>query len=188
MGSPNALQALADDSGDGQGRRRRRIRRNWVRAEVRCLSCARLIARLLGSRDGGKSGDGSSARPISFFAYRSTGQRQPVAPLTPQIRFRCADCGGTGALDDVDSFSTYDELLVSDEGDEPDGIAPLWNDARETPETEVLRRLDAETMRRLIAALPPLFREVIVLREINDLSYREIASVIGAFPLRWYSR
>src|SRR5438105_8161946 len=119
MGSPNALQALADDSGEGQGRRRRRIRRNWVRAEVRCLSCARLIARLLGSRDGGKSGDGSSARPISFFAYRSTGQRQPVAPLTPQIRFRCADCGGTGALDDVDSFSTYDELPVSDEVDEP---------------------------------------------------------------------
>ena len=119
MGSLDALPSLADDSEDSQGHRRRRIRRNWVRAEVRCLSCARLIARLLGSRDGGKSGDGSSARPISFFAYRSTGQRQPVAPLTPQIRFRCADCGGTGALDDVDSFSTYDELPVSDEGDEP---------------------------------------------------------------------
>jgi RNA polymerase sigma-70 factor (ECF subfamily) len=67
---------------------------------------------------------------------------------------------------------------LGDEADEPDGIAPLWNEARETPETEVLRRLDGETMRRLIAALPPLFREVIVLREINDLSYREIASVI----------
>jgi RNA polymerase sigma-70 factor (ECF subfamily) len=67
---------------------------------------------------------------------------------------------------------------LSDETDEPDGIAPLWNEARETPEAEVLRRLDAETMQRLIAALPPLFREVIVLREINDLSYREIAGVI----------
>jgi hypothetical protein len=78
-----------------------------------------LIARLLGSREGGKSGDGSTGRPLSFFAYRSTDHRQPVAPLTPHIRFRCADCGGTGALDDVDSFSTYDELPVSDEDDEP---------------------------------------------------------------------
>ena len=67
---------------------------------------------------------------------------------------------------------------LGDEADEPDGLAPLWNEARETPEAEVLRRLDAETMQRLIAALPPLFREVIVLREINDLSYREIAGVI----------
>jgi RNA polymerase sigma-70 factor (ECF subfamily) len=32
-------------------------------------------------------------------------------------------------------------------------------------------------MRALIAALPEPFREVIVLREINDLSYREIADV-----------
>src|SRR3954453_18065056 len=62
---------------------------------------------------------------------------------------------------------------LGDETDEPGGITPLWNEARETPETEVLRRLDAETMQGLIAALPPLFREVIVLREINDLSYRE---------------
>jgi len=119
MGSLDALRVLADDSGDRHGHRRRRIRRNWVRAEVRCLSCARLIARLLGSRDGGKPGDGSSVRPISFFAYRSADRRQPVAPFTPQIRFRCADCGGTGALDDIDSFSTYDELPVSDEVDEP---------------------------------------------------------------------
>ena len=33
---------------------------------------------------------------------------------------------------------------------------------------------------RQVAALPDPFREVIVLREINDLSYRDIAEVIGA--------
>jgi RNA polymerase sigma-70 factor (ECF subfamily) len=68
---------------------------------------------------------------------------------------------------------------LADEEGEAD-IAPMWNEARESPEAEVLRRLDGETMRRLIAALSPVFREVIVLREINDLSYREIASVIDA--------
>jgi RNA polymerase sigma-70 factor (ECF subfamily) len=30
-----------------------------------------------------------------------------------------------------------------------------------------------------VAALPEPFREAIVLREINDLSYREIADVVG---------
>jgi RNA polymerase sigma factor (sigma-70 family) len=44
----------------------------------------------------------------------------------------------------------------------------------------LLRELDAATIRRLVAALPTQFREAIVLREINDLSYREIADVIGA--------
>ena len=37
-----------------------------------------------------------------------------------------------------------------------------------------------ETIRRLVAALPEPFREAIVLREINDLSYRDIAEVVGA--------
>ena len=35
-------------------------------------------------------------------------------------------------------------------------------------------------MRRLIGELPAEFREVIVLREINNLSYRDIATVIEA--------
>jgi RNA polymerase sigma-70 factor (ECF subfamily) len=44
----------------------------------------------------------------------------------------------------------------------------------------MLRRSDTETIQRLVASLPNLFREVIVLREINDLSYREIAEIVGA--------
>jgi RNA polymerase sigma-70 factor, ECF subfamily len=57
---------------------------------------------------------------------------------------------------------------------------PLWHEAQGTPETEVLRQWDAQTIRRLVAALPEPFREVIVLREINDLSYRDIAEVVAA--------
>jgi RNA polymerase sigma-70 factor, ECF subfamily len=55
----------------------------------------------------------------------------------------------------------------------------LWSEARETPETETLRRRDAEQIRSLVAALPEPFREAVVLREINELSYREIADVAG---------
>jgi RNA polymerase sigma-70 factor (ECF subfamily) len=65
-------------------------------------------------------------------------------------------------------------------GELPEDAAPLWNEEREAPDAAALRLLDTETMRSLIAGLPPAFREVIVLREINDLSYREIAQVIDA--------
>jgi RNA polymerase sigma-70 factor (ECF subfamily) len=56
----------------------------------------------------------------------------------------------------------------------------LWGGDPETPESHIVRRLDGETVRRLLAELPGQFREVLVLREVNDLSYREIAGVIGA--------
>lgn len=54
----------------------------------------------------------------------------------------------------------------------------LWDDPS-SPEAETLRRFDAATVQALIARLPEPFRETLVLREINDLSYREIADVIG---------
>jgi RNA polymerase sigma factor (sigma-70 family) len=54
---------------------------------------------------------------------------------------------------------------------------PLWHETQETPEAQVLRRWDADTIRRLIGELAEPFRETFVLREINNLSYREIADV-----------
>jgi RNA polymerase sigma factor (sigma-70 family) len=59
---------------------------------------------------------------------------------------------------------------------------PLWHEAQETPETQMLRRWDADTIRRLVTALAEPFRETFVLREINNLSYREIADV-AAVPV-----
>ncbi len=56
---------------------------------------------------------------------------------------------------------------------------PLWQEPQRSPEAELLRHRDGETIRRLVAALPPVFREAVVLRDINDLSYRDIAEVAG---------
>jgi RNA polymerase sigma-70 factor, ECF subfamily len=56
---------------------------------------------------------------------------------------------------------------------------PLWQEPQPSPEAELIRRHDDETIRRLVAALPEPFRETIVLRDINDLSYRDIADVLG---------
>jgi RNA polymerase sigma-70 factor, ECF subfamily len=71
-------------------------------------------------------------------------------------------------------------LNMGTEAEEDGDAAPLWQEAQASPDTEVLRQWDGETIRRLVADLPGPFREAIVLREINDLSYREIADVIGA--------
>jgi RNA polymerase sigma-70 factor (ECF subfamily) len=57
---------------------------------------------------------------------------------------------------------------------------PLWQEPESSPEAAILRQRDSETISALVAALPAPFREAIVLRDINDLSYREIAEVLGA--------
>jgi len=70
-------------------------------------------------------------------------------------------------------------LAMDDTTDDAEDAAPLWQEEQASPETETLRQRDAETIRRLVAELPNPFREAIVLREINDLSYSEIADVVG---------
>ena len=47
----------------------------------------------------------------------------------------------------------------------------------ETPEEIALFKADAVEVQHALAQLPPHFREVIVLREINQLNYRDIAEV-----------
>jgi len=73
---------------------------------------------------------------------------------------------------------------VNAEPDKPEDAIPMWREAQDTPETEILRKLDAETIQGLVAALPDVFREVIVLREIEDMSYREISTPVGTVMSR----
>jgi RNA polymerase sigma factor (sigma-70 family) len=49
----------------------------------------------------------------------------------------------------------------------------------ETPEEIALFKADAEEVQQAWAQLPTQFREVIVLREINQLNYRDIAEITG---------
>jgi len=50
----------------------------------------------------------------------------------------------------------------------------------DTPEDALLRQGEIDTVRSAIEALPEPFRETLVLRELEELSYREIAEVTGA--------
>ena len=56
---------------------------------------------------------------------------------------------------------------------------PIWQEQQPSPEAQLLQRSDGQRIRRLVAALPQPFREAVVLRDINNLSYREIAEAAG---------
>ncbi|SPF40627.1 RNA polymerase sigma factor (fragment) [Candidatus Sulfopaludibacter sp. SbA4] len=47
------------------------------------------------------------------------------------------------------------------------------------PEAEQLRQADRRLVREGLEALPPEYREVLVLRELEDMSYKQIAQVTG---------
>ena len=49
-----------------------------------------------------------------------------------------------------------------------------------SPEQNAINVSDQTALSQAIGALPPVFREVIVLRELEELSYREVADIIGA--------
>jgi RNA polymerase sigma-70 factor, ECF subfamily len=47
------------------------------------------------------------------------------------------------------------------------------------PESAAIRSDDVRLLDRMLSALPETHREVLVLREVEDLDYREIATVLG---------
>ena len=84
------------------------------------------------------------------------------ASLSWMARNRRKDLAFAGDMSDLDTLS-------SSEG-EP---AP-------DPEAILIAVEEGERVKRAIAALPPPFLEVLVMRDVNGLSYRDIAEAIGA--------
>lgn len=64
-------------------------------------------------------------------------------------------------------------------GDEATAAMATYPDPAPGPEEEVSRRADVKRVRAAVEAIPEPFREVIVLREMEELSYAEIAEVTG---------
>jgi RNA polymerase sigma-70 factor (ECF subfamily) len=57
-----------------------------------------------------------------------------------------------------------------------------WTDPAPSAEAMLLDRVDTETLNTLMAKLPAEYREVLILREIEGLSYKDIAQVTGMAP------
>ena len=70
-------------------------------------------------------------------------------------------------------------LVVEDLEDVETANADPGDPDRETPETALIAKTDAACLEAAIAALPMAYRETMILRDVQGLSYREIAEVTG---------
>ena len=66
------------------------------------------------------------------------------------------------------------------EDDQPGADDPAWTSDTPDPELAAIRAEEGRRLDAVIALLPRDFREVLILREMEDLSYREIAQITGA--------
>jgi RNA polymerase sigma-70 factor (ECF subfamily) len=84
------------------------------------------------------------------------------AALSWMARNRPGFVAYAGDMDDLEALASGDLERAAD------------------PEQALIASQDQERVRRAIADLPPALMETLVMREINDLSYREIAEATGA--------
>ena len=78
--------------------------------------------------------------------------------------------------------ASYDWIERHRDRDGGDGVVEVAADAESEPAHIAERRGESRALAQAIAALELPFREVIVLRELEELSYKEIASV-AAIPI-----
>jgi RNA polymerase sigma factor (sigma-70 family) len=95
-------------------------------------------------------------------ARRAAGVATDVASTAP-----AAECEATG-----ESFGDPLGRWIPN----PDELGDYTQDS---PEIAVLRQSEIEEVRAMIRRLPEPFRETLVLREIEELSYKQIAEVTG---------
>jgi RNA polymerase sigma factor (sigma-70 family) len=72
------------------------------------------------------------------------------------------------------------ETASYDDSRDGEDQLPGWIDGSgEDPEKLAVRQEDSELVHRALATLSVEFREVLVLRELEDMSYRDVAAVAG---------
>jgi len=70
-------------------------------------------------------------------------------------------------------------VAVDDIEDLPPGIGAESTPATSSPEVIVLQSANRKLVNQALEELPVAYREVIVMREIEDMSYKDIAAVAG---------
>jgi len=105
-------------------------------------------------------------RAVKFFASFRGGEGRPW--LLTIVRRVTYDRLGRTRSDR--SLTVFDEDIHSDPSSDTDPVQSL------------LRQEDCEALRMALADLPVEFREVLVLRELEELTYREIAAITDLPP------
>jgi RNA polymerase sigma factor (sigma-70 family) len=68
---------------------------------------------------------------------------------------------------------SHEMMLEWDVGSEPAGAT--WSD----PEAALIKSANSQLIRQAMEELPFEFREILILRELEELSYKEIAEIVG---------
>jgi RNA polymerase sigma-70 factor (ECF subfamily) len=133
-------------------------------------------------------------RPISAYVYRMVGNYESALDLTQEIFIKVYSSLGryrsefkfstwiykiahNAAIDHLRRTATREQsLVVGSEGDQFD--LPIES-KRLSPEQESERRERRVEVETVVRALPANYRELIILRHSQDLSYEEIVEVTG---------
>ncbi|HXQ72444.1 MAG TPA: sigma-70 family RNA polymerase sigma factor [Pyrinomonadaceae bacterium] len=133
-------------------------------------------------------------RPISAYVYRMVGNYESALDLTQEIfikvynslhRYRAEFKFSTwiykiahnAAVDHLRRTATREQPLVM--GPEGDSFDLPLESARLSPEQESEQRERRGEIEAVVRALPANYRELIILRHSQDLSYEEIVEVTG---------
>ena len=85
-------------------------RKDWVQADLRCLMCGRVVGRLVGPLPPDADRRALTARPPQFAAFRPANTSVPAVRLVGGEQFRCTTCGGGVIMDELETFSTYEDI------------------------------------------------------------------------------
>lgn len=107
----------------------------------------------------------------SFDAFSGKDAKPWLLAIVRNLAYTALSARGRAA----NVVSLDEALAVRGEG----ASAPFFVSFDPDPEAAAINRAEAARLRKALAALPPLFRETLVLREMEDLSYAEIAAVMG---------
>ncbi|WP_245435730.1 sigma-70 family RNA polymerase sigma factor [Microvirga calopogonii] len=111
----------------------------------------------------------------AFDGYRGG---DPKAWILAIVRNCCHTWAKAAASNLTVPFEGTGTIQADDPGDAWGHAAGLVDPA-DSPETAVVRHDEISTMRELIETLPLPFRETLVLRELEELSYQEISETTG---------
>jgi RNA polymerase sigma-70 factor, ECF subfamily len=107
-------------------------------------------------------------------AFRSFDRFHPDNPRAWLLRLVRNCCYDLHKQREREGEATLEEEALS-----PDAASPVLGMPAESPERRLLRMADAQALEGALRDLPPEYREVFLLREIEGLAYKEIAEVAG---------
>src|SRR6185295_8349712 len=133
-------------------------------------------------------------RPISAYVYRMVGNYESALDLTQEIfikvynslrRYRpefkfstwIYKIAHNAAVDHLRRTSTREQSIIS--GTESDPFELPIESGRLSPEQESERREQRIEIEAVVRTLPPNYRELVILRHSQDLTYEEIVEVTG---------